>query len=123
MTKKVLIVDDSAVFRAQLERDLQEFGYEVVSADNGAEGVEVLNAHSDVSLIISDLNMPGMDGIEMLRVARTSTSHKSTPAFMLTTEGSPSIKAAGKEVGVMLWIVKPYTKDKVMLVVKQVLKA
>jgi two-component system chemotaxis response regulator CheY len=118
---KLLIVDDSDILRLDLKAVLVGAGHEVLEGENGKIGLEKAAGDSGIQLIITDLNMPEMDGITMVKNIRSQTSHKETPVFMLTTESSRELRDAGKEAGIMLWIVKPFKGDKVLAAVDKVL--
>ena len=84
------------------------------------KGVDTWNTHhADVALLITDYNMPEMDGISMVRKIRTLPKGAEVPVFMLTTESSPELKALGKEVGVKAWVTKPFSDDKLIMAVKK----
>ncbi|MCK6509071.1 response regulator [Myxococcota bacterium] len=117
MSKRVLLVDDSATVRQQLRQALIPAGFEIVEAVDGEEGLEHLLHTSDLSMAICDVNMPRMDGIEM--VQRAYHAGIRVPILMLTTEGQPSLIRKAKEVGAKGWIVKPFQPD---LLVKAVHK-
>jgi two-component system, chemotaxis family, chemotaxis protein CheY len=108
---RILVIDDSATIRDALRALLEPNGFEVLEADNGEKGLEVLTS-TPIDLAISDLNMPGMDGLTMCR--HMQTQGMTVPVFMLTTQTSVELKAKGKDVGVVAWIVKPH-KDEVLL--------
>lgn len=113
MQAKILIVDDSATIRHQLRSCLMSAGYTVQEADNGATGLECAK-NQDFDLMIVDVNMPVMNGLEMLKALREIEACKDTPAFVLTTESSREMVALGKQCGALAWIVKPF-KPKVLL--------
>lgn len=119
---KILIVDDSDVLRMELSEVLKGGGHNVIEASHGAEGLSVADGNPDVELVIADYNMPEMDGVTMCRRIRELPGRGSVPFFVLTTESSPELKAAGKEVGVVLWIIKPFNGEKVLAAIKKVLK-
>jgi two-component system, chemotaxis family, chemotaxis protein CheY len=105
-TQTVLIVDDSAAVRRQLRRALEGDGYSVVEAENGQRGIEAAN-EGRVDLMIVDVNMPVMDGLEMIGKVRELESYKKTPIFVLTTESGANVVKQGKALGATAWIVKP----------------
>lgn len=113
MQAKILIVDDSATIRHQLRSCLVNAGYEVEEADNGATGLECAK-HQVFDLMIVDVNMPVMNGLEMLSAIRKIDACKDVPAFVLTTESSKEMVALGKQCGALAWIVKPF-KPKILL--------
>lgn len=117
---RILIVDDSDAMRIELKNVLQTAGHEVLESANGIEGLHKAESDSAIQLVITDLNMPEMDGISMCNRIREIPGHIATPMFMLTTEVTPELKKAGKEAGVMLWIVKPFNAEKVLSVVAKV---
>lgn len=117
----ILIVDDSETLRMQLGDTLREAGHNVIQAVDGHDGLAQAKAHPDVDLIISDYNMPELDGLMMLRKIRELPGFASKQAFLLTTETSPSLRALGKECGVRAWIVKPFIPDKLLAATKKVI--
>jgi two-component system chemotaxis response regulator CheY len=90
-------------------------------ADNGQHGLDAFKANADVKLIITDYNMPEMDGITMIRKIRELGNGKDVNVFMLTTESSPDLKALGKEVGVKAWVTKPFNEEKLLAAIKKML--
>jgi two-component system, chemotaxis family, chemotaxis protein CheY len=120
--KKILIVDDSETLRIQLKKDLEQAQYLVVEASDGVHGMEILDANRDTSLIICDINMPRMDGISMCSKIKEKPEFKSLPILMMTTESSAELKAKGKEIGVLAWITKPYSAEKLIGVLGKILK-
>ncbi|MBL4689260.1 MAG: response regulator [Nannocystaceae bacterium] len=110
---KILIVDDSATIRLQLRGCLQPAGHELVEAENGAIGLQKAR-FADFDFIIMDVNMPVMNGLEMLENLRLLDGHRTTPVFVLTTESSKEMVARGKRSGATAWIVKPF-KSEVLL--------
>ena len=120
MTVTALVVDDSETLRIALTGLLEEGGLKVLQAENGAQGVEVWQAeNANINLVITDYNMPEMDGITMVRKIRSLPNGADVVVFMLTTESSPDLKTLGKEVGVKAWITKPYNGEKVLLAIKK----
>lgn len=117
--KKILIVDDSRTVRDSLKFFLKEGGFDVLEGSDGVEALKVLET-SVPDLIITDVNMPNMDGLTLLKNIRTMEKHKFTPVLVLTTESQQSIMEKGKELGATGWIVKPFNSDKVMAVIKKI---
>ena len=105
---KILIVDDSTTIRQQLRIFLSENGHETVEAADGKAGLEAAKGASDIALMIVDVNMPVMNGIEMVTEIRKLAEHEKTPIFMLTTESGSDIASEGRKAGVTAWIVKPF---------------
>ncbi len=104
---RVLVVDDSATVRNEVAGFLQQNGLQVVTAQDGRDGLMQLTRHSDIRLIICDVNMPNMDGLTMAEKTRDELRN-TTPIIMLTTESCPKMKERGKAAGVRGWIVKPF---------------
>ncbi|MEN3112275.1 response regulator [Uliginosibacterium paludis] len=107
MSKTLLIVDDSLSMRRTLAIALNGAGYEVVEAADGKEGLARLDGRK-FNLIISDVNMPNMDGISFVKALKALPSYRFTPVIMLTTESDATRVQAGKEAGVKAWILKPF---------------
>lgn len=107
MKKTVLVVDDSISIRQIVGMVLKSIGYQVIEAENGQVALNKL-AENPVNLIISDVNMPVMDGLTFVSHAKATESCKFTPVLMLTTESNDEMKARAKEMGVRAWLVKPF---------------
>jgi two-component system chemotaxis response regulator CheY len=122
MSKKILVVDDAMTVRNLAKFALGKAGYQIVEAEDGAIGLEKARSERP-DLIISDLNMPNMNGLEMSRAIKSDDSLKSIPIFMLTTEASAEVAKEGKEIGIMAWIVKPFVPEKLLAAVQKVLGA
>ena len=120
MPKKVLVVDDSAAIRQSIAYVLQQGGYEVVEANDGLDGLSALSGMDAADLIITDVNMPNLDGIGFIRKVRENPKYKFIPIIVLTTESQGSKMTEGKEAGATGWIVKPFSADKLLGVVKKV---
>lgn len=120
MPKAILIVDDSNAIRQSITFVLEQAGYRVVQAVDGVDATGRLGAET-FDLVVSDVNMPNMDGIALTRHIRASDKHKFTPVLMLTTESQASMMQEGKEAGATGWIVKPFDQDKLMAVVKKLI--
>jgi two-component system chemotaxis response regulator CheY len=118
--RKVLIVDDSASMRQMVGYTLRQGGFDVVEAEHGQDALDKLKGIT-VDLIITDLNMPVMDGITLIQNVRQQPAMKSKPILMLTTEGLASKKEQGKAAGATGWIVKPFDPDKLLQTVAKVL--
>tara|TARA_R110000868_G_scaffold189695_1_gene432927 strand:+ start:115135 stop:115503 length:369 start_codon:yes stop_codon:yes gene_type:complete len=122
MSKKILTVDDSASIRQMVTFTLKQAGYDVVEAEDGVEGLAKAKSETP-HLIITDLNMPNMNGIDMIKSVRQESSHKFTPILMLTTESDDSKKSEGKQAGATGWIVKPFNPEQLLKVIAKVLPA
>jgi two-component system chemotaxis response regulator CheY len=121
MSKRFLIVDDSASIRQLVSFALNDAGYEVLAANNGEEAVGRLS-EGTFDMVITDLNMPQMDGIELIRNIRSMDSCRFVPIIMLTTEAQEDKKRQGKEAGASGWIVKPFSAEQLQNVVRKFLK-
>src|SRR3990170_891020 len=107
MARTIMTVDDSNSMRQMVKATLQSAGYEVVEAIDGEEALEYAR-ESNVDLVITDVNMPRMDGITLVSELRALPGYRLTPMLVLTTESSPEKKMAGKKAGATGWIVKPF---------------
>lgn len=121
MSKTIMTVDDSASVRQMVSFTLRGAGYEVIEAVDGRDALSKLNNGARIRLIFADLNMPNMDGIELIRVLRAKPAYKFVPIIMLTTESQASKKQEGKSAGATGWIVKPFKPQQLLAVVKKVL--
>lgn len=110
MSKSVLIVDDSSSIRQLVAMTLKRAGFTVTEADNGKTALQKLDG-SKFNLIISDVNMPQMNGIEFLKAVKADSRYQFTPVLMLTTESQESKKQEGKNAGAKAWLVKPFKED------------
>ena len=120
MAKTVLTVDDSASIRQMVAFTLKSSGYTVIEAEDGQVGLDKAKA-SKVDLILTDQNMPKMDGLTLIKTLRGLPQYKATPILMLTTESSDAMKAQGKAAGATGWLVKPFDPQKLLEVVKKVI--
>lgn len=122
----VMVIDDSRTVRMSMEYLLKNNGYEVVAAEDGVDGLKKLNDRvaggKKPNLIITDINMPNMGGLDFIRNAKQSISTKFIPILILTTESQESMKMEGKKLGAAGWIVKPYQPDQLIGVVKRFVK-
>lgn len=116
---KILAVDDSASMRQMVNFTLTGAGYQVKDAADGKQGLDLAKAEQ-FDVIVSDVNMPVMDGITMISEIRKLPQYKSTPILMLTTESSSNKKIAGKQAGATGWIVKPFNPDQLLKTISRV---
>ena len=121
MPKRIMTVDDSASVRQMICFTLKQAGHEVVEAKDGQDALEKLDS-TPVSMLITDLNMPKIDGIELIKQVRSKPQYKFMPIIMLTTESQASKKQEGKAAGATGWIVKPFKPEQLLGVVKKVLR-
>jgi len=120
MSKTILIVDDSSSLRNVVRIALSEAGYDVIEGGDGSEGIKALDGRK-VHLIISDVNMPNMDGISMVKEIKKMPAYQFTPIIMLTTEAGDDLKSQGKEAGVKAWVVKPFKPDQMLNAVSKLI--
>ena len=121
MAQKVLIVDDAKTIRQQVNFTLKKAGFEIIEAEDGLDGIEKLKANRDVLLIVSDVNMPNLGGIEMVQAINTNTELPHPPILMLTTEDSPKFLEKAKVAGAKGWIVKPFLPEVLIQAVKRLI--
>ena len=117
---QILIVDDSASMRNMVAATLQSAGHSVKDAGDGKAALMVAKS-AKFDAVVTDLNMPVMDGIELVKNLRALPDYKYTPILLLTTESSADKKAAGKQAGATGWLVKPFNPDKLLATVDRVL--
>lgn len=122
MTKTILTVDDSASMREMVQLTLQGAGYQVIQANNGADGLAKAQA-TLVDMVVTDLNMPVMDGLGLIRELRKLPAYRGVPILFLTTESNDDMKKQAKEAGATGWITKPFQQEQLVAVVKKVLGA
>ncbi len=115
---KILAIDDTATLRGLLSLCLRDAGHEVVEAENGVEGLSQFETHKP-ELIITDLNMPVMDGIEFTRACRKHPDGDEVPIVILTTETGADLKSEGRRAGATAWMVKPFAPDTLLALVSR----
>jgi two-component system, chemotaxis family, chemotaxis protein CheY len=118
MRKKIMTVDDSKTMRDMVAFTLRGAGFDVVEAEDGQKALTALGT-TQVDLVITDINMPNMDGITLVKHLRQKPNFRSTPILILTTEGGDDKKAEGRAAGATGWIVKPFAPDKLLQVVNK----
>jgi two-component system chemotaxis response regulator CheY len=119
MTKTILTIDDSASIRQMVAMTLTSAGLDVLEAGNGQEGYEVATANT-VHAVLTDLNMPVLNGIEFIKKYRQHPSSKGIPIILLTTESDDELKRQAKEAGATGWIVKPFKQDQLLAIIRKV---
>jgi two-component system chemotaxis response regulator CheY len=122
MAKTILCVDDSASIRQMVKLTLSSAGYQVVQAGDGAEGLAKAR-ESAVDLVVTDLNMPIMNGLGLIREFRKLPTYKGVPIVFLTTESDPGLKQEAKAAGATAWITKPFQQEQLIGVVRKVIGA
>lgn len=118
---RILAVDDSPSMRDMVRIALTSAGFDVTPASDGAQALEIARKAS-FDLVLSDVNMPVMDGISLIRALRAEGAYRNTPILMLTTEASPERKREGKDAGATGWIVKPFDPDQLVATMQRVLR-
>jgi len=113
MAKTIMIIDDSTSLRQVVNITLKGAGYDVIEASDGNDAIGKLDGKK-INLIISDVNMPGLNGIDMVKKIKQMAQYKFTPIIMLTTESHDNMKQAGKEAGVKAWMVKPFNPNQML---------
>ncbi|MDC0254357.1 response regulator [Bacteriovoracales bacterium] len=113
--EKIIIIDDSVTLRMQLKTKFESEGYEIIEAEDGLMGLDTILHHLDASFIISDINMPGMDGLTMLEVVKEKNLASSARIIILTTETSDKMKERGKAAGVAAWFSKPISEKRMVV--------
>jgi two-component system chemotaxis response regulator CheY len=120
MSKQIMTVDDSSSIRQMVSFTLREAGYNVVEAVDGSDALAKLKG-CQIDLLLTDLNMPNLDGIGLIKEVRKNPATKFVPIVMLTTESQAEKKQQGKSAGATGWIVKPFNQEQLLLVVKRVI--
>jgi two-component system chemotaxis response regulator CheY len=120
MAKTILTVDDSASIRQMVKFTLSKEGYNIIEASDGKDALNKVGS-SAVDMVVTDLNMPNMDGITLIKELRAQSKFKFIPIIMLTTESQDSKKSEGKAAGATGWIVKPFKPEQLITVTKKVL--
>ncbi|MBN2679191.1 response regulator [Acidithiobacillus montserratensis] len=119
MAKNILVVDDSASLRQVVSIALKGGGYNVIEACDGVDGLAKLAAADKIHLIISDVNMPNMDGITFVKTLKQKPEYKFTPVIMLTTEAEEEKKREGQAAGAKAWVIKPFQPQQMLAAVSK----
>ncbi|MFZ5889678.1 MAG: response regulator [Myxococcota bacterium] len=114
MAAKILIIDDSASVRRQVSTILTTEGFDIIEAADGIEGSAQIRENSDIALVLCDINMPRLNGLDMLESLSDVISKKALPVVMLTTEGEPEAMTRARRAGARGWIIKPF-KDQLLV--------
>jgi two-component system chemotaxis response regulator CheY len=120
MSAKVLVVDDSRAIRQLIGTALLQAGYQVVEAEDGTQGLSTIGAQRDIAIVICDVNMPNMNGLEMLAAVKADAINAALPILMLTTEGKADLIQQAKRCGAKGWIVKPFKPDQLVAAVRKI---
>jgi two-component system chemotaxis response regulator CheY len=116
----ILAVDDSPSMREMLAAVLRDSGYQVVEAEDGVKALELAKTRS-IDVVLTDQNMPNMDGLSLVKNLRSLPAYKDTPIMMLTTESSAEMKQKGRDAGATGWMVKPFDPDKLVRMLKSLI--
>lgn len=119
--KKVLVVDDSATVRQQVSAALSAAGFEVLEAFDGADGIAKIEGNPEIGLVILDVNMPRMNGLEMLEMVKAGGKNPALNVVMLTSEGQKSLVDRARKAGAKGWIVKPFKAEHMVATAKKLL--
>ena len=122
MAELVMIVDDSATIRQQVKSTLVDAGFDVVEAVDGADALAQIRASRALSLVVCDVNMPNMNGIELLEKLREDGGYADLPVLMLTTEGLPELIVRAKALGARGWMVKPIQSEHLVRAVTKLMR-
>lgn len=117
--KKIVVIDDSSTARQQVRSALVVAGYEVIEAIDGIDGLAKIQSHADASLVVCDVNMPNLNGLDMLAKLRAEQPAAQMPIIMLTTEAQPDLLQRAKQAGAKGWIVKPFKPDLLLAAVRK----
>lgn len=120
MAKRILTIDDSKTMRDMLMLTLSDAGYDVIQAVDGEDGVNVLKGGERVDVVITDINMPKMDGYEVIRQLRKDPANKTLPILVLTTESDTDKRGIAREAGATGWMVKPFDPDRLVQTIRKV---
>lgn len=120
MSKTVLIVDDAISMRGLVAMTLRNGGYQVVEASDGLDALKKIE-HQKVNMVVTDFNMPNMNGIDLIKRLKADPRYKFLPIVMLTTESDESRKRQGQMAGAKAWIVKPFKPETILMVVKKII--
>ena len=120
MSKTVMIVDDAVSIRGLASMTLENAGYQVIEAQDGKDALEKLN-HSKVNMVITDINMPNVDGIALIKAMKADSRYKFIPVVILTKETEPALKQEAQQSGAKAWIVKPFKPNTILGVVQKVI--
>ncbi|MCA9730798.1 response regulator [candidate division KSB1 bacterium] len=121
MSKTIMTVDDSASIRQMVAFSLKQAGYNVIEAVDGADALNQL-ATKSIDMLVTDLNMPNVNGVELIRQVRKMTAYRFIPIIMLTTESQETKKSEGKAAGATAWVIKPFRPEQLIAIANKVLR-
>lgn len=123
MSKTVLVVDDSSTVRQQVSLALKQAGFATLEAADGREAIAALDANRHIDMVVCDVNMPNVNGLEMVERVKARPEFGKLPILMLTTEGQPSLIKRAREAGAVGWIVKPFDANQLVQAARHLTKA
>jgi two-component system chemotaxis response regulator CheY len=123
MSKTILVVDDSSTVRQQVSLALSQAGFSILEAADGREAIAAIEANRHIAMVVCDVNMPVLNGLEMVEQVKSRPEHKALPILMLTTEGQPSMIKRAREAGAVGWIVKPFDANQLVQATRHLTKA
>ena len=123
MAKTILVVDDSGTVRQQVSMALKQAGFAIVEAADGQEALAAIESNRAIDMVVCDVNMPVLNGLEMVEQCKRNPANKALPILMLTTEGQPSMIKRAKEAGAVGWIVKPFDATQLVQTAKHLTKS
>jgi two-component system chemotaxis response regulator CheY len=123
MTKTILVVDDSGTVRQQVSLALKQAGFTTVQATDGREGLAAIENDRSIAMVICDVNMPNMNGLEMVEQVKSKPEYEALPILMLTTEAQPSLVKRAKEAGAVGWMVKPFDANQLVQTAKHLTRS
>jgi two-component system chemotaxis response regulator CheY len=123
MAKTVLVVDDSSTVRQQVALALKQAGFAILEAVDGQDALRTIESQSPIDMVVCDVNMPNMNGLELVEKVKSRPQHKALPILMLTTEGQPAMMKRAKQAGAVGWIVKPFDASQLVQTAKHLTRA
>ena len=123
MSKTILVIDDSGSVRQQVSMALKQAGFTTIQANDGREGLAAIEADHTIAMVVCDVNMPNMNGLEMVEQVKARPEYKALPILMLTTEAQPSLVKRAKEAGAVGWMVKPFDANQLVQTAKHLTRS
>ena len=123
MSKTVLVVDDSSTVRQQVSLALKQAGFNILEAADGREALATIESNRGIAMVVCDVNMPVLNGLEMVEKVKSRPENRALPILMLTTEGQPSMIKRAREAGAVGWIVKPFDANQLVQAARHLTKA
>jgi two-component system chemotaxis response regulator CheY len=123
MSKTILVVDDSSTVRQQVAFALKQAGFSIVEAADGREGISAIDSDRSIAMVVCDVNMPVLNGLEMVEQVKRKPENRALPILMLTTEGQASMMKRAREAGAVGWIVKPFDANQLVQATRHLTKS